>query len=426
MMSCTSATTALSCARGRYLTADKRCVLSRECPQNTFADATKSACTKCYVTDAATCKDASASGTTSCIAGCLKGTTCLPAVRMPGGFYCPEHVLTACPGDGVAKCDTVGKTTACDKGYNLNSAEGTCVKCVGQQTFNQEKGTCDLVCPDAAPTQYGAWRNAQYPTDAGVCDYCPTPGALSCGPGGVPTACIESLGFHFYQSRCVQCLGDSTFDSATGTCILTCPEGSISTAPDGSVSLKRATYPDAETQTCRLCDDGAAATCRSDGNGGSTTLTCVEGTHLGSMGFCFACGNDSTWDDASQTCRVRTPTCSNAYNVVTGYTAAQPAPFPGMPDMPAQAKVELVEATYLDPLTHTCIKCPGWSAYSCDSTGRTTACHDSYLLNGECTFNCNGNGAAAKVVAAPAGFTYAPMPWIGYRIGSFGVCEGST
>ena len=135
-----------------------------------------------------------------------------------------------------------------------------------------------------------------------------------------------------------------------------------------------------------------------------------------------------------------------------------------MPDMPTQAKVELVEATYLDrefafalgsyirltrtsplpALTHTCIKCPGWSAYSCDSTGRTTAwcvlaflllnaaltlaplSHDSYLLNGECTFNCNGNGAAAKVVPAPAGFTYAPMPWIGYRIGSFGVCEGST
>ncbi|GAA6047361.1 hypothetical protein JCM3770_001265 [Rhodotorula araucariae] len=294
MASCSSATTALSCMRGRYLTTDKRCVLARECPENTFADAS-------------------------------------------------SHVATTCPGQHAKACDAAGSTTVCAADFHLTN-DGTCVQCIGSQEWNED------------------WR----------------------------------------------------------ACTLSCRAGSLSLAPDGTVIVDRATFPDQATETCKLCKDEGAWTCDSAGVSGY----CLEGWNLSADNACVKCANGENWDDQARTCKAPAPVCENAHNIVTGYTDPEPAPFPGMPSMPAQAQIELVEATYLDASTNTCVKCPGSSAYSCDSTGRTTACYNSYLINGECTWDCNGDGAAAQTVPAPPGFTYAPMPWIGYRIGFFGLCRG--
>jgi len=125
--------------RGRFLNADKKCVLANACPVGTFADAnsahscslscpyapstrltgpnsTENACTKCYHVLAKTCKDATQFGATSWCAhprlfsfvslfsrtdafpvhsvngGCFSVNTCLYANRLVGGYYCPGAV----------------------------------------------------------------------------------------------------------------------------------------------------------------------------------------------------------------------------------------------------------------------------------------------------------------------------------------------
>ncbi|BGP52131.1 hypothetical protein JCM10450v2_008102 [Rhodotorula kratochvilovae] len=197
MMSCTSATTALSCSRGFYLTATKSCVTPSSCPQNTFADAKKQACSDCYVNDAATCKDASSSGTTSCISGCLRGTTCLPKNRLPSGHYCPDHVLTPCPGANVRSCNPAGSATSCKDGYNL-SAYDTCVKCSEGEIFDTVIDECRTDCPDAVYQlkEDGAVdltsRAMRYNYGSGICVTCDEEFAESCDATGAAVSCIPT------------------------------------------------------------------------------------------------------------------------------------------------------------------------------------------------------------------------------------------
>ncbi|BGP43177.1 hypothetical protein JCM10449v2_007201 [Rhodotorula kratochvilovae] len=117
---CQSATVATVCVPDYYLTADKQCVAEDDCPINTYADAASQSCRKCYVHDAATCRDSGPYSTTSCTTGCLRGNLCYPRNRVAGGFYCPDHVWTPCPGTlnqgGAKTCDDEGNTLTCRPG----------------------------------------------------------------------------------------------------------------------------------------------------------------------------------------------------------------------------------------------------------------------------------------------------------------------
>ncbi|BGP37188.1 hypothetical protein JCM10450v2_001096 [Rhodotorula kratochvilovae] len=341
MMSCSSATSALSCARGRYLNADKQCVLARECPQNTFADASRSACTKCYVKDAATCSDATVSGTTSCMTGCLNGKTCLPAVRLPVGLYCPDHVATSCPDKHVKDCDETGRTTICAANYHLTN-DGTCVQCIGSETWDGDVRACTLSCPGGSSSSSG--------------------------------------------------------------------------------SVTRATYPDHSTGTCKLCNDEEAEACGSTG----VTVSCLGGWNLSADNVCVKCADGEIFDADSKTCKAEVVTCLNAHYVTTGYLQPDPeevANWPeGVPLPPWLAGprpiMGVVAATYLDPVTNQCKECSGWGVYSCDQTGRTTMCYDTYLWDGACTMNCNGNaGGVARYEPTPADA-------VGQPFSLFGTCAG--
>ncbi|BGP37206.1 Extracellular matrix protein fras1 [Rhodotorula kratochvilovae] len=346
MMSCTSATSALSCARGRYLNADKQCVLARECPQNTFADSSKSTCTKCYVKDAATCSDATVSGTTSCTTGCLYSKNCLPAVRLPVGLYCPNHVATACPDSHAKDCDDAGKSTVCKASFRLQ-----------------------------------------------------------------------------YDDTCVQCIGDEQWDSDMRRCMIYCRAGSLLTGADGTVTVERATFPDMTTRTCQqLCNDEGALTCDLTG----VSQDCIDGWNLSTDNVCVKCADGETFDADSKTCKAAITTCLNAHYITTGYTTPNPdliANWPPWEDIPEwltepQPIQEVAAATYLDPTTNQCKTCSGWNVYSCDQQGKTTVCYDSYLYDGSCTHNCNGNpGNIARGIGTPADANGQPFSW-------FGICLG--
>ncbi|BGP50065.1 hypothetical protein JCM10450v2_005973 [Rhodotorula kratochvilovae] len=365
MMGCTSVTTALSCARGFYLTADQRCVTASKCPQNTFADSSKQACTRCYVTDAATCKDATVSGTTSCMTSCFTGSTCTPAVRLPAGFYCPNHVKTTCPGDGVSKCDPAGKATACKTGYSLNSQAGTCGKWTGQ---------CELTCPNLIeiPVSVGkSWYSPKYPTDDGLtCEFCQIDGAYSCGPGPVATACMTDWGHHLYDGACVSCYGDETYDADSGTCLLHCTDGSLSTAVDGTVTVTRATYADRPTRTCKQCNDEGATSCSPSG----VSSACLSGWNLSADNVCVKCLGEQTFNAQKRECElgcphlVQTPVPGSTWTSITS------------PKYPSD-----------DGLT--CKTCEIDGAYSCGAGPVATACMTDWgyeLHEGRCT-SCLGD-----------------------------------
>ncbi|TNY23976.1 hypothetical protein DMC30DRAFT_438443 [Rhodotorula diobovata] len=208
-LTCTSATTALTCQRGSYLTADKRCVTGNRCPTNTFADSSKQACTKCYVKDAATCKDATAFGTLSCLTGCLNGPTktCLPIGRLPSGSYCPNHVVTSCPGTGVKACDAAGKATTCKADYHLTDDAH-----IGDEGFYPTLGGCVLLCP----------AGAFVTVPSHTCKVCNDEGALACDASGVSDSCLD--GYNLDSANvCIKCRNNEALDAETKSCRLDCP-----------------------------------------------------------------------------------------------------------------------------------------------------------------------------------------------------------
>ncbi|GAA5933572.1 hypothetical protein JCM3775_003737 [Rhodotorula graminis] len=103
-LTCWSSTSALTCERGYFLTADSTCVRAKACPSKTFADRSTNACTPCFHADAATCSDASPTGTTSCgfsVEGTqlhLSGGSCAEAPSCASGSFLNKDTNTCTSG----------------------------------------------------------------------------------------------------------------------------------------------------------------------------------------------------------------------------------------------------------------------------------------------------------------------------------------
>ncbi|GAA5936556.1 hypothetical protein JCM3775_000852 [Rhodotorula graminis] len=184
-LTCTSATVALSCQRGSFLTSDGKCVTSSNCPSSTFADLATRKCVACASTAAQTYSDASPTGATACKSKfCLLNGKCYAQVRPPAGYYCPAGVATPCTGAGVAKCNAKGEALACKSGYLFDSIAKTCnVPCTG-------------------------------------------PGVATCDSDGVPTGCNRPFHFASKSNSCILCNDYQFWNAQTQECV--CSDGFFS------------------------------------------------------------------------------------------------------------------------------------------------------------------------------------------------------
>ncbi|BGP38290.1 hypothetical protein JCM10449v2_002221 [Rhodotorula kratochvilovae] len=361
MTSCSSATVAITCNRGRYLTADKQCVVARSCPTSTFADTTTQSCKKCYQVNAATCTDASATGSTSCLSGsCLQGNKCVYTNRMPAGSYCSSAGVVASCGENISKCDSTGKATTCKSGYSLTSS-GACAKCTGSQTYNDKTQSCELKCADGTPGMEATQ----------TCVLCPITGAQTCDSTGAVTQCLPT--WIPYDGRCIQCSGEySNFNADTGVCELNCPDAKYTLDVDGRATVTSPAtfesttyYGSAYCQTCA----GVALHCDTQGN----VVSCVPG-YQHSYGVCIQCINmdSSTGGCAPYTCRdaVYTVGENGRMSAIQAY------------------------AQYPDNSMQTCVDCKEQYAVHCDATGKATECMRGYNLrnsDGKCIAECGAN-----------------------------------
>ncbi|TNY20142.1 hypothetical protein DMC30DRAFT_398570 [Rhodotorula diobovata] len=360
MFTCSSPTVALSCQRGRFLNADKKCVLATACPAGTFADANKNACTKCYHVLAKTCKDATQFGATSCVdGGCFSVNTCLYANRLVGGYYCPGNVLTPCIGDNVARCGADGQATSCKAGYNL-SASKTCIKCVNGETFNSATGTCQTPCRteatydlDAKGRPTNIQRAQYYDTTSKTCVNCQDELAGRCDATGFSSTCLPQSfrdGGH-----CTGCRGDEEIRSGPGSsvqCYLSCPEAVTTDDPEqGPLTIDApAQYWDRSTGLCATCADPHALSCYSAN---------------------------------------RATECLPEYPLVDGRCTGAPA-------VPTCERVGSLSASGVltpgqryDAASNTCVPC-GESEISCTDGGAATRCYLDPLWEGRCVTFADG------------------------------------
>ncbi|GAA5893164.1 hypothetical protein JCM8208_004362 [Rhodotorula glutinis] len=112
-LTCSSATSALSCERGYFLTADSECARANKCPSGTFPDRAARKCTPCFHADAVTCSDATPTGTTSCgftVDGAqlhLSGGGCVPAPVCSSGSFLDEDT------NRCSSCDALEGRASC-------------------------------------------------------------------------------------------------------------------------------------------------------------------------------------------------------------------------------------------------------------------------------------------------------------------------
>ncbi|BGP47566.1 hypothetical protein JCM10450v2_003429 [Rhodotorula kratochvilovae] len=408
MTACTSATAAVTWwgrfrfpypapNRGRYLTADKQCVVARSCPQSTFADAISQSCKKCYQVNAATCTDASATGSTSCLTGsCLSGDKCVYSNRMQAGFYCPNGVMASC-GDGVSKCDASGAATGCKTGFNIGAdgttadqtwnaatkvcevackdnvaADGSCVKCIGDQTWNTDSKKCDSpACRAAAQVSfdrntenYNLDARAQYLDEATqTCKNCNDQYAQTCDGAGKATACLYNqfrVGLSTFGT-CLSCdaLANRYYDSQSRTCALYCPTARFDWST--GIITTPAKYLDAANDVCLDCKGAGALRCDSNG----VTQDCIPGWNLDLSGTtCIQCDADKQFDYTSKTCKSR---CT----LMAKYSADSNGNFQYI-----QQRAQRFNAD-----TKQCVNCNDQYALSCSTAGKTDSCIQPYNLD---------------------------------------------
>ncbi|TNY20152.1 hypothetical protein DMC30DRAFT_447335 [Rhodotorula diobovata] len=372
MFTCSSPTVALSCQRGRFLNADKKCVLATACPAGTFADANKNACTKCYDVLAKTCKDATQFGATSCVnGGCFSVNTCLYANRLVGGYYCPGNVLTPCLGDNVARCGADGQATSCKAGYIL-SASKTCIKCTNGQTFSTDTKRCEVSCrldatydSDAHGRAVNVQRAQQLSADGTQCLDCRDPFARRCDTDPNMQGCVAGYNQN-PQGDCVTCLGDEEWDYRNRVCELECPQGGWTYDSGGmSALLYPSKYWDKSTGTCEPCSDPAAASCDSEG-----TLGCIPYNILVG-GVCQRCDVDGL---------------PRTYNADTGTCSDAPPPAPVcLRDGLLLGNRFFVPGQRFDAAANQCVYC-NYGEISCTDEGEALRCwgDDKTLWQGQC------------------------------------------
>ncbi|TNY20481.1 hypothetical protein DMC30DRAFT_252146 [Rhodotorula diobovata] len=309
-MTCSSATVAITCARGRYLTSTKQCVTGNACPSGTFADSATTTCKKCYGANVGKCKDATPTGATACVSGsCLSSGKCLYIARMLPTTFCSNGIVTACP-NGASRCDSTGAVMSCKTGFNL-AASGECVQCTGGATWNSATKTCDLACRTTATTHYEPDREesvidstAQYLDSATqTCKDCLDPFAKSCGNDGRATACLTE----FYrgltdEGTCIRCNTKPGYylDDDSGKCELYCPSAQW----NWQSTMQTGVAQYAVNGVCVDCADPLAYTCK---NG--VTGSCVPWAHL-ENGVCISWWVLLTHQQASrraESCRCLSP-----------------------------------------------------------------------------------------------------------------------
>ncbi|TNY23004.1 hypothetical protein DMC30DRAFT_87144 [Rhodotorula diobovata] len=294
MTACSSATVAITCQRGRYITPAKQCVSPTACPPNTFPDASTKSCKKCYAANAATCMDGGTASATSCLSGsCLSGGRCVYIARMGSYQYCSNGLVTSC-GTGVLKCDSSGVTITCKLGYNLASGAKTCIKCPSSQIWNAQTEECDERCTLVATVKTdssGAFesvkqRAQRFDASLNLCVDCDDPFAESCSSGGETESCISP--FENRDGLCVApCKGDETWNASSWQCELVCSDGHYETDPvDGSTYIVRARWPNYATSTCEYCWDLGAVTCENEPDS-HMSINCIEDYFLSNDGQCL-------------------------------------------------------------------------------------------------------------------------------------------
>ncbi|ORY89092.1 hypothetical protein BCR35DRAFT_192351 [Leucosporidium creatinivorum] len=321
-LTCTSADAALSCGQNSEgvatFLASSACILAEACPTGTFANSDDATCTSCSA-GALTCTSATVALT--CEGGLYLTTAgaCVTADNCPISTY-PKSAsaalrrraisaISTCAAceDGATKC-TATYSTAC--GSNKE----------GKQTYLLN-GHCVLreICPD--------WS---YADDTNfVCRRCSAiaPGSLTCDGKGALTCGTNSAGAQLYltpNQNCVlpsSCPGSTYVDEASTTC-QQCDDGTTSCTGSGNgkalacgrtsagvsvfltasntcaASCSGAYFADDATSTCIACDDGETS-CTGSGDGDA--LTCG----LNSKGI-------ETYLDPSNDCVVAEK-CPSAY-----------------------------------------------------------------------------------------------------------------
>ncbi|GAA6049032.1 hypothetical protein JCM3770_005448 [Rhodotorula araucariae] len=369
MLTCSSATVAITCQRGRYLTAEKHAA------DETFDPASQ------------TCKGSAASCAASgdhffnavtnfCEPLCQKGTLVDGVYTQALRYVYGLDRCMPCGQQGAVACDYLGRPTSCFEGYH--DGDGWCAKCTDDQIWNTEIKNCE--CQGAAYTsnsdgKLAITRKAKYQdpnTNAQSCITCPDSfTALTCkgqGTGGVSTSCLPD--YKLVDGSCNHCASDNqVFQPATGECKeVTCPAATYTLGENGNAyNVKPAQRLEASTGTCVACDDAYARSCGSTGK----AISCLPPYNLGADGTCIRCSveDQTVFDPETRTCKLK----CRGY-AIWSYDGGS-----------LSLGTIYERANRMDETTGTCVNCDDPNAQLCDAIGYTTTCIVGYVLfNGHC------------------------------------------
>ncbi|TNY20834.1 hypothetical protein DMC30DRAFT_231379 [Rhodotorula diobovata] len=401
MLACSSATVAITCARGRYMTPTKQCVAPNACPAGTYPSASTLSCKKCAQSNAKTCKDGSSTGSTSCIAGsCLSTNHCVYIARMGSDEYCTAEGVRASCAEGVSKCTAAG-ATACKYGYTLSS-QGTCTsKCAAGETYvkaldsctkpqascdpathvwNPVTKFCEVKCADGQIVngRYEAAGYFVYAPGHMRCMPCGQPGARQCNFLGQATSCLE--GYNQGDGYCMKCTSDQDWNAQTGRC--ECRGAAYTTDAAGKITITRTAMrqdPSTNAQSCIPCTEKLTALTCADGPGWGlpdVSTSCLPGFKLVS-GSCNHCEDPTlAVDKATGQCRVCPAGDDSCEPFCLGrgtYTCQD-----------SGYCFTMRPSTHTEPVNGECVSCPD-GALDCDAQGRATSCIPSHgLFSGSC------------------------------------------
>ncbi|GAA6039705.1 hypothetical protein JCM8097_001362 [Rhodosporidiobolus ruineniae] len=303
------------------------------CPSGQYQVAGTSACKPCYRDYYAVCTSGRPTGATKCATGYyLAGGRCMPAAKIPPGYYgAANGTLIGC-GPGVSSCDESHGVTACKTGYTLVNghctlgtaapscptngicSNGKLVSCTNSTYASN--GVCVSSCPSGSLAYYRGYcvAGSTCPADsffqtAETREYSPNLPASAdntchnCAHSGTLSAAVCMTD---YPGPIDHCTDGYTYSPDPYGCFKSCPAGQ---------------FPGGSNGDCIKCTDPLAATCFADSGKASSCIApyffdqasqsclngCPAGQFVGSIGninitrqtcdasntrcYCYDCGS---------------------------------------------------------------------------------------------------------------------------------------
>ena len=396
----------ISCTANTYLYPNTYGQCLDPCPDGFWGDTTTWKCQPCYNPGGSPVRKACATcfggGATSCLS-CPTGTyyfsvdkTCLSTC--PPGYYhnglsnpnnlcvqcyqnnppsSPDGTCLTCNGPYSNNClscgnfqyldSTTGKcVNTCPIGYYANPTTNTCQKCYEAPyswTTNQSCYTCtgttsrDCTACLSGTFLYQEDQTCLYTCPDGWWGYLPTRICKICYQydAAYPTVFTCATCTAGTANDCLTCNSPYFWDSTTGTCVQTCPDGY---------------WGDSSSKTCKLCFNTASPTdimknCKTCFGGNNNQCTsCESGTYLYSNSNSNTClgGCPGGWypDTLTLSCKLCFQSSSASSVPNTCATCTGPN---------NNQCVTCLSGFYWDPLTSTCIN-PCSDGYYADASSQ--------------------------------------------------------